>query len=224
MYPDLSEQNVVHRRSSRVSSATAVLTSWTSEVTSTMLRFSPTWRSCTSTPNASPPSFRWTNPATVQDRRSGSEWCLLNLMGNPKMALWTSQLEWVGNHHGQAASTILSDEFRFNLRNSAGVCQDPRGNLLRQWLDVEGVHGVVSKEFQLSKNPPVGQWRVAANVTVSVWHIWEPSLQLWPVQTSNHLQRAFFPRVFGLRSISQWLNMVGSLGTDLWPLITGHYS
>lgn len=51
------------------------------------------------------------------------------------------------------------------------MCQDPRGNLLRQWLDVEGVHGVVSKEFQLSKNPPVGQWRVAANVTVSVWHI-----------------------------------------------------
>ncbi|KAF3850256.1 hypothetical protein F7725_019975 [Dissostichus mawsoni] len=28
---------------------------------------------------------------------------------------------------------------------------DPRGNLLRQWLDVEGVLGVVSTEFQLSE-------------------------------------------------------------------------
>lgn len=192
MYPDLPEQNVVHCRSSRVSSATVFLISWMSEVTSTMLRFSPTRRSCTSTPNASPPSFRWTNPATVQDRRSGSEWCPLNLMGNPTMAPWTSQSEWVVNQHAQAGSNILSDEFRFNL-SSDDVCQDPRGNLLRQWLDVEGVHGVVSKEFHLSKNPPVGQWSVAANVAVSVSHIWEPSLQLWPVQTSIHLQRAFSP-------------------------------
>ncbi|XP_029705401.1 CD109 antigen [Takifugu rubripes] len=46
--------------------------------------------------------------------------------------------------------------------------RDPRGNLLRQWLDVEGVHGVVSKEFQLSENPPVGPWSIAANVA-GVW-------------------------------------------------------
>lgn len=47
------------------------------------------------------------------------------------------------------------------------MSQDPRGNLLRQWLAVDGVHGVVSKEFQLSENPPVGQWSIVARVSVS---------------------------------------------------------
>ncbi|KAI4790643.1 hypothetical protein KUCAC02_034493, partial [Chaenocephalus aceratus] len=41
---------------------------------------------------------------------------------------------------------------------------DPRGNLLRQWLDVEGVLGVVSTEFQLSENPPLGQWCIVATI------------------------------------------------------------
>lgn len=65
------------------------------------------------------------------------------------------------------------------------MCQDPRGNLLRQWLDVDGVHGVVSKEFQLSDNPPVGQWSVATNVTVSVMHIYTARLQRPPEQTGS---------------------------------------
>uniref|UniRef100_H3CZE0 CD109 molecule n=1 Tax=Tetraodon nigroviridis TaxID=99883 RepID=H3CZE0_TETNG len=46
--------------------------------------------------------------------------------------------------------------------------RDPRGNLLRQWLAVDGVHGVVSKEFQLSENPPVGQWSIVARVSDAV--------------------------------------------------------
>ncbi|KAI4793124.1 hypothetical protein KUCAC02_032919 [Chaenocephalus aceratus] len=40
----------------------------------------------------------------------------------------------------------------------------PGGNLLRQWLDVEGVLGVVSTEFQLSENPPLGQWCIVATI------------------------------------------------------------
>ncbi|XP_033979709.1 LOW QUALITY PROTEIN: CD109 antigen-like [Trematomus bernacchii] len=42
--------------------------------------------------------------------------------------------------------------------------KDPRGNLLRQWLDVEGVLGVVSTEFQLSENPPLGKWSIVATI------------------------------------------------------------
>ncbi|XP_072218989.1 CD109 antigen [Leuresthes tenuis] len=42
--------------------------------------------------------------------------------------------------------------------------RDPRGNLLRQWLDEDSVLGVVSKEFQLSENPPLGQWVIVTEV------------------------------------------------------------
>ncbi|XP_062266931.1 CD109 antigen isoform X1 [Platichthys flesus] len=41
---------------------------------------------------------------------------------------------------------------------------DPRGNLLRQWLSMDGVLGVVSTEFQLSENPPLGEWTIGATV------------------------------------------------------------
>ncbi|XP_056260669.1 CD109 antigen [Seriola aureovittata] len=41
---------------------------------------------------------------------------------------------------------------------------DPRGNVLRQWLSVDGVLGVVSKEFQLSENPPLGEWTIVTGV------------------------------------------------------------
>ncbi|XP_029965690.1 CD109 antigen [Salarias fasciatus] len=44
------------------------------------------------------------------------------------------------------------------------VIRDPRGNMLRQWLDLSGVLGVVSKEFQLSENPPLGQWTILTTV------------------------------------------------------------
>lgn len=48
------------------------------------------------------------------------------------------------------------------------MSQDPRGNLLRQWLAVDAVHGVLSEEFLLSENPPLGLWRIVTNVSVSV--------------------------------------------------------
>lgn len=47
------------------------------------------------------------------------------------------------------------------------LSQDPKGNLLRQWLDVDGVLGVVSKKFRLSGNPPLGTWTIIATVNVS---------------------------------------------------------
>uniref|UniRef100_A0A8D3A5V8 CD109 molecule n=1 Tax=Scophthalmus maximus TaxID=52904 RepID=A0A8D3A5V8_SCOMX len=42
--------------------------------------------------------------------------------------------------------------------------RDPRGNLLRQWLSVDADLGVVSKQFQLSENPPLGEWTIVATV------------------------------------------------------------
>ncbi|XP_041831691.1 CD109 antigen [Melanotaenia boesemani] len=42
--------------------------------------------------------------------------------------------------------------------------RDPRGNLLRQWLAEDGVLGVVSKQFQLSENPPLGQWTITTEI------------------------------------------------------------
>ncbi|XP_042359642.1 CD109 antigen [Plectropomus leopardus] len=44
------------------------------------------------------------------------------------------------------------------------IIRDPRGNLLRQWLSLDSVLGVVSKEFQLSDNPPLGKWTIEATV------------------------------------------------------------
>ncbi|MED6245778.1 hypothetical protein ATANTOWER_007947 [Ataeniobius toweri] len=44
------------------------------------------------------------------------------------------------------------------------LIQDPRGNLLRQWLEEDSVLGVVSIEFQLSENPPLGEWSIVATV------------------------------------------------------------
>ncbi|XP_030260339.1 CD109 antigen isoform X1 [Sparus aurata] len=44
------------------------------------------------------------------------------------------------------------------------IIRDPRGNLLRQWLAAGSVLGVVSKEFQLSENPPLGEWTIVTTV------------------------------------------------------------
>lgn len=42
--------------------------------------------------------------------------------------------------------------------------KDPGGNLLRQWLSAESVLGLTSIEFQLSQNPPLGDWTIEATV------------------------------------------------------------
>ncbi|KAM4632857.1 CD109 antigen [Polymixia lowei] len=45
------------------------------------------------------------------------------------------------------------------------VIKDPRGNMVRQWLSLDSVLGVVSKEFELSDNPPLGEWTVVTSVS-----------------------------------------------------------
>ncbi|KAM6906749.1 CD109 antigen [Lycodopsis pacificus] len=42
--------------------------------------------------------------------------------------------------------------------------RDPRGTRLRQWLSLDGVLGVVSKEYELSEQPPLGEWTIATTV------------------------------------------------------------
>ncbi|KAF4099898.1 CD109 antigen [Onychostoma macrolepis] len=42
--------------------------------------------------------------------------------------------------------------------------RDPKGNLIRQWLSVDGFLGVFSKELNLSQNPPLGPWKIVAGV------------------------------------------------------------
>ncbi len=50
--------------------------------------------------------------------------------------------------------------------------QDPKGNLIRQWLSVDGFLGVVSKELNLSQNPPLGPWKIVAGINVSCVQTW----------------------------------------------------
>lgn len=47
------------------------------------------------------------------------------------------------------------------------VSQDPKANMIRQWLSLDSVLGVLSKEFQLSKNPSLGKWTIVTSVNVS---------------------------------------------------------
>uniref|UniRef100_A0A8C1EJF4 CD109 molecule n=1 Tax=Cyprinus carpio carpio TaxID=630221 RepID=A0A8C1EJF4_CYPCA len=42
--------------------------------------------------------------------------------------------------------------------------RDPKGNMIRQWLSVDGFLGVVSKELNLSQNPPLGPWKIVAGI------------------------------------------------------------
>lgn len=40
--------------------------------------------------------------------------------------------------------------------------------MIQQWLMEEGDLGVVSKKFQLSMNPPLGDWSIEVEVNVSI--------------------------------------------------------
>ncbi|XP_030054906.1 CD109 antigen [Microcaecilia unicolor] len=46
--------------------------------------------------------------------------------------------------------------------------RDPRGNLICQWLAEQGDLGVLSKNFQISANPPLGDWSIEAQVNKQI--------------------------------------------------------
>lgn len=56
---------------------------------------------------------------------------------------------------------------RYQRFRFISVPQDPRGNLLRQWLAANSRLGIVSREFELSGDPPLGDWTIAATSNVS---------------------------------------------------------
>uniref|UniRef100_A0A3B3DWJ9 CD109 molecule n=1 Tax=Oryzias melastigma TaxID=30732 RepID=A0A3B3DWJ9_ORYME len=43
---------------------------------------------------------------------------------------------------------------------------DPRGNFIRQWQNQKSTLGVVSTEFELSENPPLGEWTIITQVKI----------------------------------------------------------
>ncbi|KPP73366.1 CD109 antigen-like, partial [Scleropages formosus] len=47
------------------------------------------------------------------------------------------------------------------------VIKDPKGHMIQRWLSLDSFLGVVSKEFQLSENPPLGMWTIEAS-TINV--------------------------------------------------------
>lgn len=48
------------------------------------------------------------------------------------------------------------------------LLKDPRGNLLEQWMEEEAELGVALKSFQLSDNPPLGDWSIKVKLQVSI--------------------------------------------------------
>ncbi|KAK1171930.1 CD109 antigen-like [Acipenser oxyrinchus oxyrinchus] len=44
------------------------------------------------------------------------------------------------------------------------IIKDPQDNSIEQWLSIDSHLGVVSKEFQLSDNPPLGSWTIEATI------------------------------------------------------------
>ena len=49
-----------------------------------------------------------------------------------------------------------------NLTNSECVLQDPQGNKIVQWRGLQNDDGIVEKEFPLSDQPLLGDWKIVA--------------------------------------------------------------
>ncbi|XP_041105310.1 CD109 antigen-like [Polyodon spathula] len=59
--------------------------------------------------------------------------------------------------------SLYSDLKPYNAQVNI-VIKDPQGNSIEQWLSIDSHLGVVSKEFLLSDNPPLGSWTIEATV------------------------------------------------------------
>eukprot|EP00063_Salmo_salar_P085526 XP_014060361.1 PREDICTED: CD109 antigen [Salmo salar] len=66
------------------------------------------------------------------------------------------------------------------------IIKDPKANMIRQWLSLDSVLGVLSKEFQLSKNPSLGKWTIVTSVNdvvsenqFNVEHYVLPRFEVW---------------------------------------------
>ncbi|KAM9551472.1 CD109 antigen isoform 1-T1 [Salvelinus alpinus] len=66
------------------------------------------------------------------------------------------------------------------------IIKDPKANMIRQWLSLDSVLGVLSQEFQLSKNPSLGKWTIVTSVNevvsekqFNVEHYVLPRFEVW---------------------------------------------
>ncbi|XP_013359880.1 PREDICTED: CD109 antigen [Chinchilla lanigera] len=65
--------------------------------------------------------------------------------------------------------TLFSD-FRPYKASVNILIKDPKGNLIQQWLSQQGDLGVISKTFQLSSHPILGDWSVQAQVNGQTYY------------------------------------------------------
>ncbi|XP_066532252.1 CD109 antigen [Hoplias malabaricus] len=89
------------------------------------------------------------------------------LQYNPKTFTVLLQTDKTNYKPGQTVkirAVVLTPDGRPNHRYVDLLIMDPRRNIVHQWLSVETVLGTVSREFQLSENPPLGQWTIVASV------------------------------------------------------------
>uniref|UniRef100_A0A8K9XLK3 CD109 molecule n=1 Tax=Oncorhynchus mykiss TaxID=8022 RepID=A0A8K9XLK3_ONCMY len=97
------------------------------------------------------------------------------------------------------------------------IIKDPKANMIRQWLSLDSVLGVLSKEFQLSKNPSLGKWTIVTSVNV----IYRGVTSLWQVSLSWSEDRARPADEVSLKvSVAEPGSLVGILVVDKatrWP-------
>lgn len=68
----------------------------------------------------------------------------------------------------------------FNIQHYFFI-QDPRRNLIQQWLVQNGKLGKITKQFKISKFPVLGDWSIHVQVNVSMHNI-NCSIELWPAE------------------------------------------
>ncbi|KAM5284464.1 CD109 antigen isoform 1-T4 [Hipposideros larvatus] len=65
--------------------------------------------------------------------------------------------------------TLLAD-FKPYKTSLNILIKDPKSNLIQQWLSERSDHGVISKTFQLSSHPILGDWSIQVQVNDQTYH------------------------------------------------------
>ncbi|XP_050401195.2 alpha-2-macroglobulin [Patella vulgata] len=63
---------------------------------------------------------------------------------------------------------INTDLKQTNKSVSSILIKDPDGVIMKQWLDIRSLSGLISLEFQLSKEPVLGSWKIVTSVGSTV--------------------------------------------------------
>ncbi|XP_059211837.1 CD109 antigen [Centropristis striata] len=82
----------------------------------------------------------------------------------PKTFIQTDKQTYKPGQHVKIRVVSIHPDGKPDVSPVDIIIKDPKGNLLRQWLALDTRLGVVTKEFKLSKNPPLGKWTICAKV------------------------------------------------------------